>query len=522
MFLLSLAASIATGVCSTLLIRAIHVAVGDEGQGASAFLLSFLPLLLGYLLASSMASYTISDLTRRTVHDLRVRLTGHIIRAEYAPLENLRGRLLPVLTDDISTMATVIERLPSVANGLATVTGILAYMVWLSPVLALITLGAFILIFISNKVGIRFMGRYAERSRMWTNEVFRAFEGLVNGLKSLKMDRAFRDSYIRRDVIPGSEEQTRHYMKHNVFNALVNRMNDVILFLFLGLVIVLIYKVGIVDMAFFNQYLTLILFLLAPLSTVSGFLGTLVRIEASIAQISDLGVGIGSATDEDGAGMLPDGAGSGIELAGVVYRHGSGMNGDAGFELGPIDAVIPEGRIIFVTGGNGSGKTTFIKVLCGLYTPAEGIIRYRGVEITPERRAAYRERFSVVFTDNHVFNHLSHIPADVLATRGPALLKLVGLEGKVAIRDGRYSDVDLSEGQKKRLVLVTALLEDKPVVVFDEWVAYQDAASRELFFGTVLPWLKSQGKTVLNIAHDAGFDHIADATLHLTYGRLDR
>lgn len=54
----------------------------------------------------------------------------------------------------------------------------------------------------------------------------------------------------------------------------------------------------------------------------------------------------------------------------------------------------------------------------------------------------------------------------------------VGDEGKVAIRDGRFRDVDLSEGQEKRLVLVTALLEDKPVDVFDEWVAYQDAASR--------------------------------------------
>jgi putative ATP-binding cassette transporter len=583
LFAISVLTSVFSGVSVTMLIREIHQAVGNEPQTVNVFLVRFALLIVIYLGASMVASYTISELTRRIVHNLRIDLSTKIIQGDYASLENRKSRLLPVLTDDISTVAVVIERLPSVANGIAMVIGILVYMIILSPFLSLATIGAFVVIIIANKVTLHFIAKYSKLSRESTNEVYRSFEGLVNGLASLKMNRPFRDSFINQDIVPGSEKQTRFYLYHNVLNAFANRINDVILFLFLGAVILAIIRFDVVSMEFFNQYLTLVLFMLAPLATITGFLSTMKKIEASVIQITNLGITLGTPekdvkteisdkfaeTEKDDsakAGKTADSindeftettnnvdfaktakpvisgslaeidqtifpsrkeeqnssfettSSNGISLENVLFRHKIEDNSNAGFTLGPISHTIPEGRITFISGGNGSGKTTLIKLICGLYSPLEGTIRYRGIPITADILPAYRDQFAIIFTDNYTFNHLLHIPTDVLEKRSSEMLELVGLTGKVTIKNGRFSDVNLSEGQKKRLVLVSALLEDKPIYVFDEWVAYQDQVSRNLFFNRILPWLKERGKTVINIAHDAGFGHIADENLHLIYG----
>lgn len=561
LFVISVLTSVLSGLSVTLLIREIHQAVGNEPQTVNVFLIIFALLIVLYLGASMVASYTISELTRRIVHNLRIDLSTKIIQGDYASLENRKSRLLPVLTDDISTVAIVIERLPSVANGLAVVIGILVYMIILSPFLSLATIAAFVVIIIANKVTLHFIAKYSKLSRESTNEVYRSFEGLVNGLASLKMNRPFRDSFINQDIVPGSEKQTRFYLYYNVLNAFANRINDVILFLFLGAVILAIIRFDVVSMEFFNQYLTLVLFMLAPLATITGFLSTMKKIEASVIQITNLGITLGTLekdvkteisdkfaesgkNDNFAKTARPAISGSlaeidktifpsrvteqnssfettssnGIFLENVLFRHKIEDNSNAGFTLGPISHTIPEGRITFISGGNGSGKTTLIKLICGLYSPLEGTIRYRGIPITADILPAYRDQFAIIFTDNYTFNHLLHIPANVLEKRSAEMLELVGLTGKVTIKNGRFSDVNLSEGQKKRLVLVSALLEDKPIYVFDEWVAYQDQVSRNLFFNRILPWLKERGKTVINIAHDAGFGHIADENLHLIYG----
>jgi putative ATP-binding cassette transporter len=121
-----------------------------------------------------------------------------------------------------------------------------------------------------------------------------------------------------------------------------------------------------------------------------------------------------------------------------------------------------------------------------------------------------------------VFDHLKHIPKEVIETKAPEYLELLGLSEKVSIQDGQLSSVNLSEGQKKRVVLLKALLEDKEIYVFDEWAAYQDQRSKELFFHTILPYLRDQGKTVINISHDSGFEDVADQTVHLRFGQIDK
>ena len=158
--------------------------------------------------------------------------------------------------------------------------------------------------------------------------------------------------------------------------------------------------------------------------------------------------------------------------------------------------------MVFVTGGNGSGKSTLVKLLCGLYAPHSGAILLNGTAINDQSRAWYREHFAVVFADYHLFERLFGLDMHGLEGRIQEYLALLRLEGKVRIEGGRVSTTALSSGQRKRLALLTAWLEDRPVYVFDEWAADQDPSYKEVFYLRLLPELKARGKCVVVVTHD--------------------
>lgn len=192
---------------------------------------------------------------------------------------------------------------------------------------------------------------------------------------------------------------------------------------------------------------------------------------------------------------------------------------DGVFTLGPIDLTFRPGEIVYLVGGNGSGKTTFAKLLVGLYAPEAGRIRVDGTPVDHASRAAYRQLFSVVFSDFHLFDSLLGLPAQSEAV-ARVLLVALQLEHKVRIEQGAFSTLALSQGQRKRLALLVAFLEDRPFYVFDEWAADQDPAFKDVFYRTLLPQLKAKGKTVLVITHDDRYFDLADRLVKLDGGQL--
>jgi putative ATP-binding cassette transporter len=78
----------------------------------------------------------------------------------------------------------------------------------------------------------------------------------------------------------------------------------------------------------------------------------------------------------------------------------------------------------------------------------------------------------------------------------------------------------LSQGQRKRLALVTAMLEDRPFYVFDEWAADQDPQYKEIFYGELLPALRARGKGVVVVTHDDRYFRLGDRVLKLEEGRI--
>jgi putative pyoverdin transport system ATP-binding/permease protein len=208
-----------------------------------------------------------------------------------------------------------------------------------------------------------------------------------------------------------------------------------------------------------------------------------------------------------------------IALLGVLHRYYHEQS-DEMFTLGPIDLDFRPGEVTFLVGGNGSGKTTLAKLLVGLYPPEEGELILNGEVVDHTNRDHYRQLFSTIFSDFHLFDRLLETGGAALDSEGNRLLAKLHLQNKVKVENGAFTTLALSQGQRKRLALVVAYLENRPFFMFDEWAADQDPVFKEVFYREVLPELRAMGKAVLVISHDDRYFHLADRLIRMESGCL--
>ncbi len=188
------------------------------------------------------------------------------------------------------------------------------------------------------------------------------------------------------------------------------------------------------------------------------------------------------------------------------------------FTLGPLDMTLSAGETVFIVGGNGSGKSTFMRLLTGLYEPDQGVVRVNGEAVSDANLQAYRNLFSVIFCDFHLFDRLYGLQDDkeLIAE----LLEQMELAHKTSYSDGEFSTLDLSTGQRKRLAYVVSRLEDRQIYLFDEWAAGQDPEFRKRFYEKFLPELRQRGKTIIAVTHDDRYWDFADRVIKMEEGRF--
>jgi putative pyoverdin transport system ATP-binding/permease protein len=206
-----------------------------------------------------------------------------------------------------------------------------------------------------------------------------------------------------------------------------------------------------------------------------------------------------------------------IEMHDVTFRYVDKFS-DAAFKIGPIDFTLQPGELVFITGGNGSGKSTFLRVLSGLYPPNSGEVLLDGMRIDDSNRDSYRGLMSAIFFDYHLFRRLYGIPEGEPGEVG-RLLALFRLSDKTGLVNGEFRTLDLSGGQRRRLALIVSLLEKRPILLLDEWTAEQDPEFRRKFYDELLPELMGAGATVVVITHDDRY--LDELTLRARRVRMD-
>jgi putative ATP-binding cassette transporter len=189
--------------------------------------------------------------------------------------------------------------------------------------------------------------------------------------------------------------------------------------------------------------------------------------------------------------------------------------------LKSVNLTLQRGDVVFLIGANGSGKSTLAKIITGIFTPTTGTVQVDGQSVNSENNADFRQLFSAIFSDQHLFKQLigvqGHEPdADLVSD----WLHKLNLQEKVSVSDHKLSTDKLSQGQRKRLAMLIAVAEQKDILLLDEWAADQDPAFRRVFYQTLIPELKAMGKTLFIISHDDGYFEHADRLLLMKEGRL--
>jgi putative pyoverdin transport system ATP-binding/permease protein len=275
-----------------------------------------------------------------------------------------------------------------------------------------------------------------------------------------------------------------------------------------------------VDRHTLTGYTLTILFMASPLITILSAVPIFGRASVASDKIEALGLALSTYPSEPAAMETAGKLWNRLDLKGITHAY-RGEGSAHEFQLGPLNFTFHPGELVFLIGGNGSGKSTLAKILVGLYEPMDGYISIDDEPVTSETRDSYRQWFSVVFFDFYLFERLHTLndsSADLRITR---YLEQLQLGHKVSVKDGKLSTLDLSQGQRKRLALLAAFLQDRPMYVFDEWASDQDPMFKQLFYRQILPDLKSRGKTVIVISHDDRYYDVADRVIKLESGQIE-
>jgi len=392
----------------------------------------------------------------------------------------------------------------------------------ISPPLFLATIVLFLIALLFFVIPIRFFHRRMQKVRDIWDILYFQFQSLTTGLKELMLNQRLRRSFLGDALIPTCRLQRDHTISGAVTHSFFARIGDMVLLLGLGGLLLSVKKFGWTSFAEFSQFLTITIFTLSPLSTVVAFLPRISRMKIALKKIQKAEMSLEDAycKDNDSLKPLPVNAEHPyIRFKETTHTYFHEQK-DKFFKLGPIDLEIDKGSTVFLVGGNGSGKSTLAKVLCGLYPPETGTLSYYGTDISSDYVDSYRDLFCAIFTDYYLFDDLGYIENERIAAKADEYLKLLEIDHKVKIIDNKISNIKLSEGQKKRIALLKALLEDKPFYIFDEWASGQDPYYKKIFYRSILPELKKEGKTIFVISHDEQFFDCADKVLILRDGQL--
>jgi putative ATP-binding cassette transporter len=508
-----------SGVASIAMVAFILLAL-KQPDGSPLTVVSLFAALCLIVLATRIGSnMLLMKLTQESIARLRMGLCRRILESPLRHLEEIGvPSMLGSLTGDVGIVARAMNGVPVLAISTVILLGGAVYLATLDPKLLLGLVVFSVLGVASYWYASRFAHRYVGQTRAAYDTWMKHARSLLEGVKELKMHHDRRREFVD-DVLQPAEDLLCDYKYRcdTLFDAAVV-CGRTLFFVAIGLLLFAWPRIFPTDSDTLRGYVLTIFFLMSPLEQVMAWLPLLAYASVSMQHIERLGLMLEEVARENVA-LAPIERWEQIDLAGVTHayrRDGHSRN----FVLGPIDLSLRPGQIVFIVGGNGTGKTTLAKLLTGLYVPESGEIRVDGRPITDENREGYRQLFSVVFDDAAVFESLWGLGAADLDQRAKEYLQQLELDHVVTVTGGTFSTTQLSRGQRKRLALLTAYLEDRPIYVFDEWAADQDPTFRKVFYLRLLPELKRRGKAVVAVTHDDRYFATADCVIKLEEGKI--
>ncbi len=521
MWALTLIAGVANAALIVVITSVAEKVAAAERPGVlawAAFVSAFALYYVANQFALTRAMAIIEDLLNR----IRLDIADKLRRSELLVVDRLdRGHLYNLVAKETNHLSVTFPLIVDAIQQVILLLVAILYLLYLSPAaffIFLATVGSGVLGYKAIDKRYRDILRMVERMQ---GQMLDAILDIIHGSKELRLNtrrsEAVAAAYRKRSLV--LERLMVRSVEHWVSLIM---LGSVTMFVMLGVVAFAFpaYVAG--HKATIFQLVPVLLFCMGTLAKTVTQSPMFMRAEVGLQSIlsieDELSSGASSSTDDARrfAGSFQDF--SRISFNGIRFSYD--QKDPEAYAVGPLNLEIARGEVIFLVGGNGSGKSTALRMMTGLYPTQAGWIGVDEASVAGKAIAGYRELFSSVFVDFHLFDRL-YGQEDTDPGRVNRLISEMELAEKVTFEDGRFTQIHLSTGQRKRLALIAAMVEDRPIYVFDEWSAEQDVHFRETFYNTIIPRLRAEGKTVIATTHDEKYWKVADRVVKLDLGTIE-
>ncbi len=517
-------AAVASGVINALTLVLLNMAAKEFDNpelDARIFILFVLCVAL-YFISKRYVTHRITELVQGCIFNYRNRILNLLKGLKLLSYEAIgKAQILSLLSEKTELISQGAHRLAEGFPAMVMLTCTFVYMATISKMALFMALlciaGATVTIFVLVKAISISMQQAMEKD----TEYFAYMQHVLDGFNELKINQDKVEDLYKNYMGQVSEEARQKNVATDISNVNLQLYAQVYFYVLMASVVFLLPQLSALTADKIMSITTIIFFIMGPIVVIIDMIPSLARADVAIDYLQQLETQLQSSQEE--VSMTQDVFNKPqyfdrIILSQLSFSYpseGQGRN----FSVGPFDLSIAKGELIFIRGGNGSGKSTFLKLFTGLYQPVSGSISVDNEIIDNDVLGNYRELFSIIFTDFHLFDRFyGHQDVDVKLVKD--YLVLMGLEKKTGYKNGRFTHTNLSTGQKKRLALIIALLEDKPIYVFDEVAADQDPEFRQFFYDDILQKLKQQQKTVIVVTHDEKYFGHCDRLFVMDMGQM--
>jgi len=514
--------SLSQSVTNMGLLMVINMALGGKHLvffGEYTYLV-FIGLIIGSFLASFLFQNVMADLTNKMTFDLEVSFIQKVRTASYESFEKLGTEKLYSAIGDIRMLSRVPSSIVSLVNAAVTILCSLGYLLWVSPRSCITVVSMMVALLVFYLYRNKSIAKDMNELRDLQDTYYSFLGDLLSGFKQLKVLHRRNDNLFNNYILY-NRSKAKDLSIGTTKKYVVNEMTGIYSwYVILGVVIFLLPAFFHTTVAQMAAFITAVLLMVSPVWQVIGLYQFFTELRIALERVGKIYSTLtdGSIPVQDRINSLP--AFKSLRFEDVVYSYDSSAS--PGFELHLKEFSISREEVIFITGGNGSGKSTIINLLTGLYRPTSGKVFINDREVSWTEYCEFSNNMAIVFTNQHLFqeNYDGH---DLSDGNVPLAFwkKLLNLEGvfKVDKENGRI-DTNLSKGQQKRLALLMAMLEEKPILVLDEWAAEQDPHNRSSFYLEWLEIIRKKGKAIIAVSHDDDYFNVADRLLKLQGGRV--
>ncbi|OXA89997.1 cyclic peptide export ABC transporter [Flavobacterium hercynium] len=491
-----------------------NVISGTEGFLTDYMGIVFVSVVIYTYLLNIIFQKKINEHSFEILYENEKKIFDKILKTPLITLEKLGSQRFYTVIEDLRMFATFPEVVTHSINSLLMLLLCMAYLFTLSVSGALTVIALIVVIAVTYFLVISTMTSKVEILRKYNEFYYEYVDDVIKGFKGFKLSRQRRENLMKKHLSPNREDAKVLDFKINYVFLSINLISQYGLYLVIGVVLFLLPVIGLLDRADVISYVVILLFISGPINNLINMQNIYTRLAVANTRIKDFLKDFDAIEEVAVIDNTTSEVFNSLIFKDIAFAY-ENESSEKSFALGPVNLSIEKGETIFIIGGNGSGKSTFINILTGLYQPSEGT-----VVVNDKSNSTVQHLISAVFTDNHIFSQNYDNYALENNKEYQELLRIMELD-KVILDDKEDSARrPFSKGQSKRMSLIFALLEDKPILVLDEWAADQDPHFRKYFYENLLPKLKQQGKTIIAVTHDDAYFRYADRILKFDYGEI--